>query len=79
MISGTSFWTVGEGTAPVGERPAGVQPMQVGRVLEQGDWAVERTALVNHAHRPEEDSILFVMRATVPTSRSHDLDVASPE
>ncbi|WP_170321201.1 hypothetical protein [Acrocarpospora pleiomorpha] len=48
-------------------------------MLEQGDWAVERTALVNHAHRPEEDSILFVMRATVPTSRSHDLDVASPE
>lgn len=34
-------------------------------VLEQGNRAVERTALAGHAHRPSTVSILFGMPATI--------------
>jgi hypothetical protein len=57
--------TVGKGAAAIGERAVGSQQVQALRVLEQGNRAGERTALVNHAHRTDEDSFLFVMTGTV--------------
>jgi hypothetical protein len=56
----------GKRTATVWQRTVGRHPVQPLRVLEQGNRAAERTALVDHAHRRGEDSFLFVMPETVP-------------
>ena len=49
----------------VRKRPVRRQLMQAQRVFEQGHRMIERPALVSHAHRTGEDSILFIMPATV--------------
>jgi hypothetical protein len=49
------------------KRGIGVPFMQSRRVLEQRQRAVERTALVNRAHRRGEDSILSTMPITMPS------------